>query len=245
MHEGWRCLSHVPGHHFCALLVSKRPACASEVGLADVQCCFNILSCFHGIKRQQFNPIQWAPCRWHQGDEHLHCGSTCIIDLCNNYKNAPPICRLKLVPVARLSSLLVGGPKDAEPPSSKPTPLTFISFLFRRGSRGGRSQNFKQEGRAEGGRNGASSGHPGRTGGNAIRAPTWAGANWHPMASVMSSGQLANGGTGVFIPAHLREQQLRQQQLQGGAPSLSGGSKRRARGGSGSMAGAWRIGSRG
>lgn len=33
------------------------------------------------------------------------------------------------------------------------------------------------------------------------RAPTWADANWHPMAQVVTSGQLANGGTGVFLPA--------------------------------------------
>lgn len=32
------------------------------------------------------------------------------------------------------------------------------------------------------------------------RAPTWAEPNWHPMAVVVQSGQLANGGTGVFLP---------------------------------------------
>lgn len=32
------------------------------------------------------------------------------------------------------------------------------------------------------------------------RAPTWADSTWHPMAVVVASGQLANGGTGVFLP---------------------------------------------
>jgi hypothetical protein len=36
------------------------------------------------------------------------------------------------------------------------------------------------------------------------QAPKWAGSHWHPMADVVKSGQLANKGTGVFIPGGLR-----------------------------------------
>ena len=33
-----------------------------------------------------------------------------------------------------------------------------------------------------------------------VEPPRWAGSFWHPMAEVVKSGQIANGGTGVFIP---------------------------------------------
>ncbi|KAF6252328.1 hypothetical protein COO60DRAFT_1644141 [Scenedesmus sp. NREL 46B-D3] len=36
------------------------------------------------------------------------------------------------------------------------------------------------------------------------QAPKWAGSHWHPMADVVKSGQIANKGTGVFIPGGVR-----------------------------------------
>jgi len=45
---------------------------------------------------------------------------------------------------------------------------------------------------------------PAPTKGAIAQAPKWAGSQWHPMADVVKSGQLANKGTGVFIPGGLR-----------------------------------------
>jgi len=68
------------------------------------------------------------------------------------------------------------------------------------GQSGGRFRGSRGSGKSShrGGRAAAAAAGAAAAG---IRAPTWAGAHWHPMAAVVSSGQLASGGTGVFLPA--------------------------------------------
>jgi len=50
----------------------------------------------------------------------------------------------------------------------------------------------------------ASDAAPNRARRNSVEAPKWAGAFWNPMAEVVKSGQLPNGGTGFFIPKSMQ-----------------------------------------
>jgi hypothetical protein len=67
---------------------------------------------------------------------------------------------------------------------------------------GRKSATFSAEDRP-GGAAGAAARNGGRSG-PVHQAPKWAGSHWHPMADVVKSGQIANKGTGVFIPGGVK-----------------------------------------
>jgi hypothetical protein len=62
---------------------------------------------------------------------------------------------------------------------------------------GRKSATFSAEDRPGAARNGGRAGP-------VHQAPKWAGSHWHPMADVVKSGQIANKGTGVFIPGGVK-----------------------------------------
>jgi hypothetical protein len=66
---------------------------------------------------------------------------------------------------------------------------------------GRKSATFSAEDRPGG--VGAAARNGGRAG-PVHQAPKWAGLHWHPMADVVKSGQIANKGTGVFIPGGVK-----------------------------------------
>uniref|UniRef100_A0A383WNJ9 Uncharacterized protein n=1 Tax=Tetradesmus obliquus TaxID=3088 RepID=A0A383WNJ9_TETOB len=67
---------------------------------------------------------------------------------------------------------------------------------------GRKSATFGAEDRP-GGASGAGRNNGGKSG-PVHQAPKWAGSHWHPMADVVKSGQIANKGTGVFIPGGVK-----------------------------------------
>jgi hypothetical protein len=65
---------------------------------------------------------------------------------------------------------------------------------------GRKSATFSAEDRP----GGAGAARNGGRSGPVHQAPKWAGSHWHPMADVVKSGQIANKGTGVFIPGGVK-----------------------------------------
>lgn len=59
------------------------------------------------------------------------------------------------------------------------------------------------------------------------RAPAWADANWHPLAQVVSTGQIVNKGTGVFLPGG-QGRRMSEGQLDAVARPDQGGGARQA-----------------
>lgn len=105
----------------------------------------------------------------------------------------PPRCRTSLdVPLSRT-------PDVRAPPRKSASVLTTSST----GSGGAGSGRNSPTGIGGCGSRGATG--PGRNGQQPLhQAPKWAGSHWHPMADVVNSGQLANKGTGVFIPGGVK-----------------------------------------
>jgi hypothetical protein len=91
-----------------------------------------------------------------------------------------------------------GGGKDADAGGAR----------RRGGGGGGGGKEPGAAGRAAAAAHGGKAGRKpvGRTPSSGLAgcAPSWADGSWHPMAVMVQSGQLRNGGTGVFIPGGAR-----------------------------------------
>jgi hypothetical protein len=103
-----------------------------------------------------------------------------------------------------------------DPLVSRSSSVTSSSSNHRRG--GGASLNRAASGTAQGGSSqAASAGASGRRSAGKgesvqqqqqrgrVEPPRWAGEFWHPLAEALRTGQLANGGTGVFISRSMQE----------------------------------------